>query len=103
MIRRVTISYLWSHVGLYMMHIGYDVTCITNHDKIEELDLGNKVGAVYECKDSIDFSFREKAMFPKNVEENQLALANEVALLIIMRQGTFKPLANPLAQILPLF
>ena len=30
MMEDVRISYLWSHIGLYMMHIGYDVTCTTD-------------------------------------------------------------------------
>ncbi|CAL5976586.1 Hypothetical_protein [Hexamita inflata] len=125
------ISWLWCHIGLYSMHIGFNTVCNlktnifnkftgliyicpnTNAFYVVDGQQTNENNSVWEKQFEKQYNFETVSFNEKlkqneivSYEENDLYLINfikELSMLYIMRIGVQQPELNPLAQLLPIF
>ncbi|CAL5978418.1 Conserved_hypothetical protein [Hexamita inflata] len=95
---QINISWLWCHIGLYAMHIGYNVCCNNT-----------QIGINYLCQEMLEFYYYTsyddiKYQFVmQDIDKYLVSLEKEAQLLFIMRVGVTELELLSLTQILPIF
>ncbi|CAL5987207.1 Hypothetical_protein [Hexamita inflata] len=127
----INISWLWSHIGLYAMHIGYNTVSNVQTNIFEILTgivylcsgtgsfyvIGGKQSnyqpwkSIYEqqlnrtlqCKEFNQNSQQYELFEFENLDQNRRDIQKEISMLYIMRVGVQHQSLNPFTQLLPIF